>query len=733
MAKDFPFFYQLERMDCGATCLRMLSYHYGRHYSLDYLRELTYMGKQGVSLLEISEAAEQLGMQTLAARLDFERLKEDVPLPCIAHWEEDHFVVVYEVGDNHVRIADPEAGKFKISKEEFLASWAEPDPDDEEDTAQEGVLLIVEPTASFYARDGQEIDHSKWSYVWSYFKQHQALLIQLLAGVIIAGILQIALPFFIKALVDVGIGHIEPSFISMMIGGLALIFFLQIGVEFFRRWVLIHLGVRVNVKILSDFLLKLTRLPLKYFDNRLTGDLLQRIADHERIQRFLTSTTLFSVLSLFNFLAFSLLLLFWSPWVFTIFMIGTLLNITWVYFFQMRQREQDYRTFDQSAETQRQLIELVDGMQEIKLYNAENPKRWAWERAHAKMIRTEMDAAVSSQWQRSGGDIINEGKNLLVLFFVANAVVTGSMSIGMLVAIMYVIAQLNSPIKQFVEFIRALNEAKLSLERMNEIYERANEEDISKKITMLPETGDLVLEDIYFQYNGPHSPMVINGIDLSIKKGSITVIVGSSGSGKSTLLKLLLNIYQPIAGNVRLGEVKLENLQNKLWREKCGVVLQDGYIFDDTIARNIALGDEIIDKRRLLKAVKVAHIQSFIENLPMGYNTKIGKDGLGLSLGEQQRLLIARAIYRDPEYLFFDEATSALDSFTEMLIMERIVEEFPDKTILIIAHRLNTVRLADRVIVMESGEVVEDGTHDMLYYQGGTYHQLLKNQIELGG
>jgi ATP-binding cassette subfamily B protein len=532
--------------------------------------------------------------------------------------------------------------------------------------------------------------------------------------------------------VDIGIGHVEPGFVGLMLGGLVLLFVAQTTVEVFRRWILIHVGVRVNVKILSDFLHKLTRLPLRYFDNRLTGDLLQRIADHERIQRFLTSTTLFSLLSLFNFVAFSVLLVFWNPAVFALFFVGTLLNLAWVYVFQMRQRDVDYRAFDQYAENQGRLIELVDGMQDIKLHNAEKNKRWAWERSHAALIRTEMKAASWNQIQRTGGDIINEGKNLLILFIVASAVIEGTMTLGMLVAIMYVVAQLNSPIRQFIEFSQSLQEAKISLERMNEIHAKANE-DAEDKISMLPETGDLILEDVHFQYNGPNSPMVLNGIDLNIRKGETTVIVGSSGSGKSTLIKLMLNMYQPVAGAVRLGEVKLDNLQHKFWRDKCGAVLQGGYVFNDTIARNIALGDEIIDKRRLLKAVKVASLQSFIEALPLGYSTKVGKDGLGLSQGEAQRLLIARAIYKDPDYFFFDEATSALDPYSEMLIMERITDEFPDKTLIIIAHRLNTVRLADKVVVMEGGEIVESGTHDSLYYARRTYYQLVKNQIELGG
>lgn len=726
MAKKFPFFHQLERVDCGATCLRMIARYYDRYYSLEYLRELTYMGKQGVSLLEISDAAESIGFQTLAVRTDYDRLVEDVPLPCIAHWEDDHFIVVYKATATDVSIADPAVGTYQLTKEKFLAGWATDNDDGE------GVLLVLEPGAAFYDREGNGVDHSQWKYVWNYFKQHSSLLIQLGIGVLVAGLLQIGMPFFLKSLVDIGIGHVEPGFVTIMVIGLLLLFLAQTSVEILRRWILIHVGVRVNVKILSDFLLKLTRLPLRYFDNRLTGDLLQRIADHDRIQRFLTSTTLFSLLSLFNFVAFSILLVFWNPTIFALFFIGTLLNLAWVYVFQLRQRDTDYRAFDQYAENQGRLIELVDGMQDIKLHNAEKNKRWAWERSHAALVRTEMKAASWNQIQRTGGDVINEGKNLLILFIVASAVIEGSMTLGMLVAIMYVVAQLNSPIRQFIEFSQSLQEAKISLERMNEIHAKANE-DAEDKINMLPETGDLIMEDVHFQYNGPNSPMVLNGIDLTIRKGETTVIVGSSGSGKSTLVKLLLNMYQPVVGAIRLGEVKLDNLQHKFWREKCGAVLQGGYIFNDTIARNIALGDEIIDKRRLLKAVKVASIQSFIEALPLGYSTKVGKEGLGLSQGEQQRLLIARAIYKDPDYFFFDEATSALDPYSEMLIMERIADEFPEKTLVVVAHRLNTVRLADKVIVMEGGEIVEAGTHESLYYNQRTYYQLVKNQIELGG
>ncbi|MEZ4988134.1 MAG: peptidase domain-containing ABC transporter [Saprospiraceae bacterium] len=705
----------------------MVASHYNRYYSLETRESLLTWGSKGC-LLEISDAAEQIGFQTLAVQTSYEKLLDQIPLPCVAHWEEDHFVVVYKANKDTVWVADPAEGKYKLSKAEFLSGWTNTLYEEEE---EEGILLLLEPTPAFYERDGEQGDRSKWSYVGSYFRQYNSLLIQLGIGVLIAGILQISFPFLLKSLVDIGIGYVEPGFITIMVGGLAILLLAQTIVEIFRRWILIHVAVRVNVNILSDFLRKLTKLPLRYFDNRLTGDLLMRIGDHERIQRFLTSTALVSLLSLFNFVAFSLLLLFWNKAVLFVFFIGTLFNLAWVYAFQRMQRDEDYKSFDLEAQNQGKLIEMVDGMQDIKLHNAETPKRWAWERAHAAQIRTALKAATWHQVQRTGGEIINEGKNLLILFMVATAVLEGTMTIGMLVAIMYVVAQLNSPIRSFVEFIQSFQEAQISLERMNEIHAKEGE-DGADKINMLPETGDIILDQVYFQYNGPSSPTVLKNINLTINKGETTVIVGSSGSGKSTLLKLMLNMYAPVDGSVRLGDVKMENLQLKFWRERCGVVLQDGYIFNDTIARNIALGDEVIDKKRLLKAVKIANIQSFIEGLALGYNTKIGKDGLGLSAGEKQRMLIARAIYKEPDYFFFDEATSALDSYSEMLIMERIAEYFPDKTIVIVAHRLNTVRLADRVVVMEAGEIVEEGTHDALYYHRGAYYQLVKNQIELG-
>ncbi len=728
MPRIFPFYKQLDANDCGASCLRMIARHYGRYYSLDTLREMTYIGKQGVSLLGISDAAERIGFQTLAVKTTYERLSKDIPLPCIAHWKQEHFLVIYKINDKYVWIADPAAGKFKLTRKQFLASWA----GDMENGAPAGILLLLQTTPEFYRHDEAQTSKGDLAYVWSYFRQYGSYMLQIVAGLLIGLLLQIAFPFILKEVVDAGIQKEDIKLIYAATLGLFVLFFSQLFVEYIRGWILLHIGARVNINLISDFLIKLTNLPLKYFDTKVTGDLLQRIADHERVQRFLSSTSLFSVFSFFTFIAFFAVLAAWNLTVLLIFAGGILASVMWFYLFATYRRDLDYTRFDQATENQNSLIELINGMPDIKLHNAEKQKRWAWERAQARLFRTGLDTLRVDQIQKTGAQFINEAKNLTILFFVAVQVVEGKMSLGMLVAIQYIIGQLNGPLNQFVDFIRSFQEARISLERMNEIHNKEDEERIEDKINLLPDWGDLVLDRVSFQYNGPHSPMVLKNVRLRIPRGKTTAIVGASGSGKTTLLKLLLNYYQPTDGAVRVGDVNIANIQNRLWRQKCGAVLQDGYIFNDTIARNIALGDEIIDKVRLLHAVRVSNIQNFVESLPLGYNTRIGMDGQGLSLGQKQRILIARAVYKSPEYLFFDEATSALDAYNEMIIMENMAEYFKKRTMVIVAHRLSTVMNADYIVVLDSGEIVEQGTHAELAYARGAYYHLVKNQLELG-
>ncbi|MCB0593407.1 MAG: peptidase domain-containing ABC transporter, partial [Phaeodactylibacter sp.] len=726
MPRKFPFYQQLDAMDCGATCLRMISRHFGRYYSLEYLRELTYMGKQGVTLLGISDAAEHIGLQSLAVKTTYDRLSRDIPMPCVAHWRQEHFVVVYKVNQDYAWIADPASGKFKLTREEFLENWVS----DVEEGEGLGVLLLLETSPEFFARDGEMMDKSGFGYVLSYFKKYRPLIIQLVVGLFLGTLLQVTFPFLMKAIVDRGIDTEDLGFIQIILFAQLILFATQLAVEQFRSWILLHVGIRVNISLISDFLIKLTRLPIKFFDSKISGDLMQRIADHERVQRFLTSTSLVSIFTFVNFLAFSFVLFLWHKLVFAIFFGGTMLYLGWVFFFQRMRRELDYKRFDQSSDNQSNLIELINGMQEIKLHNAEKQKRWAWERIQARLFRTSISSLRIGQLQRAGASFFNETKNLLITFVVAQAVIKGDMTLGMLLAVQYIIGQLNSPLSNLVDFLREMQEAKISLERMNEIHSKEDEEHAGEKILLLPESGDLIFEKVSFQYNGPHSPNVLKNISLRVPKGETTAIVGTSGSGKTTMLKLLLNIYQPTQGAIRLGDINLSNIDNRLWRSKCGVVMQDGYIFYDSIAKNIALGDEIIDKRKLLKAVKVANIQSFVESLPLGYNTKIGQEGLGLSQGQKQRLLIARAVYKNPEYIFFDEATTALDAYNEMVIMENLEEFFYGRTVVTVAHRLSTVMNADNIVVLEGGEIVEQGTHDELTYLRGAYYQLVRNQLE---
>ncbi|NBC06734.1 MAG: ATP-binding cassette domain-containing protein [Bacteroidetes bacterium] len=728
MPASFPFYQQLDAMDCGATCIRMIARHFGRYYSLDYLRDLTYIGKQGVNLLGISDAAEHIGFQSLAVKTTYDRLARDIPLPCIAHWRQEHFVVVYKANKRYAWIADPASGKYRLTREEFMEHWVS----DTEDGEEVGVLLLLEPSPDFYAREGDKVDKSGFRYVASYFMRYRALVIQLIAGLLLGGILQFIFPFLIKAIVDVGIDNMEIGFIELILLAQFALFATMLATEQFRNWILLHVTARVNISLISDYLIKLTKLPISYFDSKVSGDLMQRITDHDRVKRFLTSTSLASVFTFFNLIAFGAVLFIWSKYILAIFLIGTVLQVGWVVFFQYMRRELDYKAFDQAAENQGNLMELINGMQDIKLHNAENQKRWAWERVQARLFRTSLDARRVGQYQRMGAAFFGETKNIVITYTVAVAVINGQMSLGMLLAIQYMIGQLNSPLYQLYDFLRGKQEADISLQRMNEIHAKEDEENIEEKITLLPEYGDLVLENVSFQYNGPHSPTVLRNVSFRIPKGKTTAIVGTSGSGKTTVLKLLLNFYLPSEGAVRLGDINLSNVNSRLWRDKCGVVMQDGYIFFDTIARNIALGDDVIDKAKLLKAVKVANIQNFIESLPLGYNTKIGQEGLGLSQGQRQRMLIARAVYKNPSYIFFDEATTALDAYNEMLIMENLEDFFRGRTVVIVAHRLSTVMNADNIIVLEGGEVVEQGTHEELTYLGGAYYQLVRNQLELG-
>ncbi len=677
----------------------------------------------------ISDAAEKIGFRTLGVKVGFGRLQENIPLPCIVHWKQNHFMVVYAVKNKQVFVANPAVGKEVYAEEDFLNGWIS----DVVNNEPQGVLLLLETTPEFQQREGEPIRRSGFGLLWTYIRQYKRLVWQLMAGLLLGSVVQLIFPFLMQALVDKGVQLNDLNFVYLMLLAQGVLFLSQVAVEFIRGWILLHIGTRVNINLVSDFLIKLMRLPMSFFDTKMTGDLLQRIYDNERVERFLTSSSLTTLFSCVSLAVFSAVLFFYNWLIFVIFVAAAGLYFGWVALFLRQRRALDYRRFEQMAENQSTLIQLVNGMQEIKLHNAERQKRWAWERIQARLFRVNVQYLATDQFQRAGAAFINEGKNIIISVVAARAVIYGQMSLGMMLAVQYIIGHMNGPLESLVQFMLGAQEAKISLERMNEIHLRPDEESIDNpRVTVLPTNGDVTLQNVSFRYGGPHDAWVLKNINLHLRQGKTTAIVGTSGSGKTTLLKLLLNFYQPNEGSIRIGELNLVNVNHAVWRSQCGVVMQDGYIFSDTIARNIALGDDNIDRKQLLYAAQMANIQSFVESLPLGYNTKIGQDGIGISQGQHQRLLIARAIYKDPQYIFFDEATNSLDAYNERVIMHNLEQAFHNKTVVIVAHRLSTVRQADYIVVVERGEIVEEGSHEQLTAKRGAYYHLVKDQLELG-
>jgi ATP-binding cassette subfamily B protein len=725
--RQFPFYKQHDEMDCGPTCLRIISKYYGKRFSAEYLRALTHTGRSGTSLLALSEAAEQLGFRTIGSRVSFGYLREAAPFPCIAYWGQRHYVVIYKAGRRKIHISDPAHGILSYTWEEFIKKWAIED--------EQGIILSLEPTPAFHQEEevlpteyGQGFRH-----IASYLTRYRRELVQVLAGLVAASLLQLLFPFLTQSIVDEGIAHRDIPFIYMVLAAQLAVFLGKTSVEIIRSYILLHVSSRININLLTDFFIKLMRLPLGYFDSRKIGDILQRINDHRRIESFLTSSTLSTVFSLLNLLIFSIVLAMYNPMIFWVFLTGSALYVAWILIFMKRRAVLDYKLFAQLAANNEKNYELIVGMQEIKLHNAEKKKRWQWELLQIRLFRINIRALSLRQVQSGGAIVINELKNIFISFMAARLVVEGQISLGIMLSVSYIIGQLNAPILQLIEFLQALQDARLSMDRINEIHNKRDEENrYEDKMADIP-AGDIQLEGLSFQYDpGPHAPMVLDNISLIIPAGKVTAIVGSSGSGKTTLLKLLLKFYEPAAGSLRIGDVPFEALSGSAWRRKCGVVLQDGFIFSDSIAGNIAVGEESADPERMHNAARAANIHDFVMGLPLGYRTLIGDSGLGISAGQKQRLLIARAIYKDPEFLFFDEATSALDAQNERAITENLQRIFPGKTVVIIAHRLSTVKNADRIIVLDRGRVSESGRHDQLITGKGFYYQLISNQLELG-
>ena len=725
----FPFYKQLDAMDCGPSCLRMIAKFYGKIFSLQSLREKCFITREGVSLLGISDAAEIIGLHTVGVRIDFKKLCEEAPLPCIVHWKQRHFVVVYKIKNNEVFVADPAHGLVKYSEKEFLDCWLSTKTDNED----KGIALLIEPTPDFYTQEDEKINKSGFRFLFSYLRPYRKFIVQLFLGLLLGSLLQLIFPFLTQSVVDVGISNQNLGFIYLVLIAQLVLIISRSTVDFIRGWILLHLGTRINISLISDFLTKLMKLPIRFFDTKMVGDLLQRISDNQMIESFLTSSSLSILFSMMNLIIFSVVLAVYNLTIFSVFLVGSILYTLWIWMFMKRRRELNFKRFAQMSDNQNNIIQLITGMQEIKLNNCEKQKRWDWEHIQARLFRVNIKGLALTQWQQAGSVFINETKNIVISFIAAKAVIDGSITLGMMLAVQYIIGQLNSPIEQMIGFIQAAQDAKISLERLGEIHNKEDEENPDdQKITIIPENKSINIDKLCFQYEGPHSEMVLENLDLKIPEGKITAIVGMSGSGKTTLVKLLLGFYPPVKGEIRVGEIKLENFSAKMWRQKCGAVMQDGFIFSDTIAKNISISEEVIDKQKLLNAVKVANIQDFVESLPLGYNTKIGSDGHGLSQGQKQRILIARAVYKNPDYIFFDEATNALDANNELVIMNNLEKFFQGKTVVVVAHRLSTVKNADNIIVLDRGKIVEMGTHNDLTALKGEYYKLVKNQLELG-
>lgn len=740
----FPFIRQLDSMDCGPACLGMISKYYGKEYSIDSLRTNSYLGRDGVSLLGISRAAENIGFKTVGGIISFEELANKAILPCIVHWKQEHFIVVYNIrpykkipfiskkNQNkgyEIFLADPSKERMSISQSEFCTNWCSINATNED----RGVVLLMEPTAQFYQQtDDKYLHKSHISFLCKYLFKYKRFFSHLILGLFLGSLLQLIFPFFTQAIVDIGINSKDIGFIWLILVAQLMLLFSRTTIDFIRRKILLHISSRINISLISDFFIKLMKLPMKFFDTKLTGDLFQRIEDHKRVEQFLTTQTLNMIFSLFSFIIFGLVLLIYNVPIFLVFLVGSILYGIWIMFFLKKRKILDYALFDKQGLNRNVIYQLINGMQEIKLQGCEQRKRWEWEDVQADLFDVNMQTLSLQQNQEAGSILINELKNILITFLAASAVISGDLTLGMMLAIQYIIGQLNTPIEQLMNFIYIYQDVNISLERMSEIHTQQNEENENRTVKNLPHNKFIKIDKLRFKYDGAKNENVLNNINLTIPQGKVTAIVGASGSGKTTLIKLILGFYSPNEGTINIGDVNLENFNLVWWRTMCGAVMQDGYLFSDTIARNIAPSDEEIDLNRLKYAAHIANIDNYIETLPLGYNTLIGQDGQGVSQGQRQRILIARAVYKNPQFIFLDEATNALDANNERAIVENLEEFYEGKTVVVVAHRLCTVSNANQIVVMNNGGIVEVGTHAELTEKKGSYYELIKNQLELG-
>ncbi len=732
----FPHYRQYDNKDCGPTCLKIIAKYYKKTISLEQLRDLTETTRAGTSLMGLSKGAESIGFKSLGVKISLEKLLQ-APLPCVLFWDKKHYVVLYKISKllkkNLVfHVSDPAFGLLKFDEENFLKHWIGFNADSK---TEEGVTLLLKITPSFFQESLNDDTQDKRLgvlFLSKYFFRYKPLLFQLLIGLFAGSLLQLIIPFFAQSIVDVGIRKQDIEFIYLILFAQLSLFIGKASVELIRNWLTLHISTRINILLVSDFFIKLMSLPIAFFDTRITGDILQRIEDHKRIEKILTTSSLNTFFQIINLIIFSIILSYYSLQVFFVFFLGSLFYMIWFMLFFKKRYELDYKNFSQIGEEKSKVIELINGMQEIKLHNAEKIKRWSWEYLQARLFKISLEGLKLELYQNIGAKFINELKNILATLLSAKLVIEGEITLGMMLAITYIIGKLNSPISDVINFIHELQDAKISLNRLSEIHNKEDEEFTnSYKIKDININATINIHNLSFRYSGSEN-IVLKNLNVTIPANKITAIVGASGSGKTTLMKLLLKFYNPIKGSIKLQGHELKNISQKEWRKSSGVVMQEGYIFNDTVANNIALGDVSVDKKKLVYATNIANISEFIESLPLSYNTQIGMEGFGLSTGQKQRLLIARAVYKNPKFLFFDEATSALDTNNEKKIINNLNIFFKNKTVVVIAHRLSTVKNADQIVVLDKGEIVEVGSHEKLIKNEENYYHLVKNQLELG-
>lgn len=725
--KRFPFSMQHDTMQCGVACLKMICMYYGKDYSLNTLSQYCSPTNEGVSLLGISEAAQKLGLKSLCGRMSLNSLKT-LTLPCILHWDQNHFVVLYKLSKNNYYIADPGKGLVRYSNEDFSSHWISTISNG----VEKGIGMLLEPTVEFNRhKENAQTEKRSFRFLLEYVNQYKRYFLQIVLGLFLGCLIQLALPFMTQSIVDVGIGHRNIGFIWLILLGQLMLTVSCALTDYIRRWLLLHISLRINISLVSDFFIKLLRLPMSFFDTKQMGDIMQRIDDHIRVEKFLTNQTLNVLFSFLTFLVFSMVLFLYNKLIFFIFVISSLIYGGWMTVFLKRRKLLDYDLFEKQAINNNKTYEFITTMQEIKLQDCEKRRRWEWEDIQAEVFKVNMKSLKLQQTQETGSIFINEVKNIVITVISATAVISGELTLGMMLAVQYIIGQLNAPIDQIMHYLYAVQDVKIGLERINEIHVMSNEDRIDNN-TVADDHSDISFNHVSFKYDIHSLDNIINNVSFTIPNGKITAIVGASGSGKTTLLKLLLGYYPVSEGDIMIGDENINDLNKRYWRQKCGVVMQEGVIFSESIARNIAILDEDINTDRLVAAAKMACIHDYVMSLPMKYNTIVGKDGVGLSLGQRQRILIARAIYRDPRYIFLDEATNSLDAKNERDIVKQLDSFYEGRTVLVIAHRLSTVRNADQIIVLDKGSIVELGNHDSLIAKHGVYYNLVKNQLELG-